>query len=103
MKKILVTGALGFIGSHFVKYLLSSDVLNQKIVNTVIGLARNSDQWALNRLEDYRFHKNFRLVYVDLATGDISGILEGVDIVVNCAAKTFVDHSIKDPEPFISS
>jgi dTDP-glucose 4,6-dehydratase len=34
---------------------------------------------------------------------DISGVCEGVDWVVNFAAKTFVDHSIRDPEPFVQS
>jgi len=92
--KILVTGCYGFIGSHFVKHISgNSDV-------DIIGFARLSDSKNILRLLDYQ--KSVRMIHGDL-TGDISGLLEGVDVVVNFAAKTFVDHSIKDPSPFICS
>lgn len=93
--KILVTGACGFIGSHFIKYTQAHypDV-------AIRAFSRMSSAKALSRLDDG--HKNVELLFGDLAE-DISGLLEGVDVVVNFAAKTFVDHSIKDPAPFIRS
>lgn len=91
--KLLVTGCTGFIGSHFVKYV------NRNFPEwTIRGLSRNSSQRDRQRLEGC----NLELIYGDL-TGDISGLLEHVDVVINFAAKTFVDHSIKDPAPFIKS
>lgn len=93
--KILVTGVTGFIGSHFGRLALAGG-------HEVVGLARHSDTRNVLRIEDYRTQPRFRLVYGDL-TGDISGLLEGADAVVNFAARTFVDHSILDPEPFILS
>lgn len=102
MKRVLVTGNLGFIGSHFTRWLLKSepDV-------SVIGFTRNSDQKNLNRLIDsYGPDLGARLtqVYGDLVDRQaLSGICEDVDYVVNFAAKTFVDHSLKDPFPFIES
>lgn len=42
------------------------------------------------------------IVYGDLL-GDISGLCEGVDAVIHCGAKTFVDHSIRDPGPFFEA
>lgn len=101
--KILVTGCLGFIGSNFVRYT------RIKYPDVVIrGFNRNSSQRALARLssssETLITANNFELLFGDLANPrDISGLLEGVDIVVNFAAKTFVDHSIQDPEPFVQS
>lgn len=94
--RLLVTGALGFIGSHFVKYVLSvrPDV-------QIIGFSRNSDQVNLARLEP---NKQLKLVYGDLCDlRAMSGLCEHIDVVVNFAAKTFVDHSLKDRQPFIDS
>ncbi len=93
--RILVTGCLGFIGSHFIKYTL------ENYPNIAIrGFARNSSQRNMERL--ISCSDKIELIYGDLSE-DISGLLEGVDIVVNFAAKTFVDHSIKDPAPFVQS
>lgn len=95
--KILVTGCQGFIGSTFVKWTLSE----HKDVS-IRGFSRLSNQRNLGRLDVCNGHPKLEMIFGDLA-GDISGLLEDVDVVVNFAAKTFVDHSIKDPMPFIHS
>lgn len=109
MGNILVTGCLGFIGSHFVKYILKNTHYN------IVGLNRNSDQKNLYRLDDiYKSddpkdeniyeNERFKLVFGDISDNNtISGIAEDIDYIVNFAAKTFVDHSIRDAEPFIKS
>lgn len=96
--RYLVTGCLGFIGSTFVKYLLrnSSDV-------EIIGVNRFSNQRNLARLKDIIGDERFSLYYADLAKSDLSDAFADVDYVVNFAAKTFVDYSIRDPMPFIES
>jgi dTDP-glucose 4,6-dehydratase len=100
--KILVTGAAGFIGSAFVKKVLSEGK------KSVVAFVRHTEQRNLQRLlSDKCFHKavdagRCRIVFGDLL-GDISGLTEGCDSVINFAAKTFVDHSIRDPYPFIES
>lgn len=94
--RILVTGATGFIASHFIKYT------RKNIKNThIVGLVRTLNSKNSMRLEDEDV--NSMEVTVGDLTGDISGLLENIDVVVNFAAKTFVDHSIKDPEPFVKS
>ena len=97
--KILCTGVLGFIGSQFVKMLLDEypDI-------EVRGFVRNSDQRKLKRLGGYLNNPRLRLIFGDLTVvNSMSGLCEHIDVVVNFAAKTFVDHSIKDPIAFIQS
>lgn len=99
---ILVTGARGFIGSAFVRSLVKTED------HTVTAFIRDTNLWAKARLDDSADCKRacesgqLRLVKGDL-NGDISGLCEKVDVVVNFAARTFVDHSIKDPGPFITA
>ena len=102
--RILCTGHIGFIGSHFCKYVLKNvpDAY-------IIGFNRNSSQHNLRRLEMVRLFTECRAPRLQTVWGDLtdtaalSGLCEGIDIVVNLAAKTFVDHSLKDPWPFIQS
>lgn len=96
--KILVTGARGFIGSCFVKATLGTRPDVQ-----VVALVRDSNQNNRARLDgNTPGFERLRIHHGDL-TQDISGICEDVDVVVNFAAKTFVDRSIKDPKPFVES
>lgn len=95
--RCLVTGCVGFIGSHFVKY-----TLKEHPEAYVVGFARDSSQKDKQRLTGALANPRFEMIYGDLA-GDVSGLLDGIDVVVNFAAKTFVDHSIKDVQPFIRS
>jgi dTDP-glucose 4,6-dehydratase len=93
--RVLVTGVYGFIGSQFAKLAIDKGW-------EVVGFARNTDQKNILRIKDIEDNENFKLVLGDL-TGDISGLVENIDAVVNFAAKTFVDHSIRDPKPFVYS
>jgi len=96
--KYLVTGCLGFIGSYFVKYLLE----NYNNI-TVIGINRNSNQKNLKRLESVLSDNRFTLYYADFSRDDLTDAFQDVDYVVHFGAKTFVDYSIRDPQPFIES
>ena len=93
--KILVTGARGFIGSHFIRRLKT-----QMPEASIVAFGRDTNQWSKKRVEDLQ--ENVKWTHGDL-NGDISGLCEGVDVVFNFAARTFVDHSIRDPEPFITA
>ena len=92
--RVLVTGIYGFIGSYFAKWLSSIEPNVQ-----IVGFGRNSDQQNLQRLYDPS-HR-VQLVHGDLCK--VSGLCEGIDVVINFAAKTFVDHSLKDRRPFFLS
>jgi len=102
MTKILVTGCLGFIGSHFVKYTLNNTDWD------IVGFNRDSNQRNELRIYGKDCHPDtasrFNLIYGDLSNNsNVSGLLEDVDFCVNFAAKTFVDHSIRDARPFVES
>ncbi|MCR4368815.1 MAG: dTDP-glucose 4,6-dehydratase [archaeon] len=96
MKKVLVTGGLGFIGSNFVRMLLRETRL--EVVNLdLITYAGNPE----NLLE---FEGNDRYTFVkgDIASPkDAAKAMEGVDTVFNFAAESHVDNSINDSDPFV--
>jgi dTDP-glucose 4,6-dehydratase len=95
--RVLVTGAFGFIGSYLTKMILSETDWS------VIGTGRNTNQRNMQRLEGYEKHPRLTIIYKDLALDDISELFREVDFVFHTAAKTFVDHSIIAPYPFIES
>ncbi|TAN32670.1 dTDP-glucose 4,6-dehydratase [Patescibacteria group bacterium] len=97
--RVLVTGGAGFMGSHFVKYLLKN-YPDYKVVNfDKLTYAGNPDN--LKEVE-----KNPNYVFVK---GDIcdAGVLEKaikdnkIEAIVNYAAETHVDRSIMDPTVFL--
>lgn len=96
--KFLVTGILGFIGSYFAKYVIRNypDV-------SVVGVARNTNQKHLARIKGILGCPRFSLHYADFAKDDLSEVFEDIDYVFHFGAKTFVDHSIRNPDPFIQS
>ncbi len=96
--KILVTGCLGFIGSHFVRYIFDNHEDFE-----VIGLNRNSNVKNRKRLGDHWNNPKFTMYFADFSKDDITDAFKDVNIVVHFGAKTFVDYSIRDPSPFIQS
>ncbi len=96
--KIFVTGGLGFIGSNFVRHLVSARP-SWKIVNydartyagnpaNVAGLPKSRHRWVKGDIVDARA--------VDRA-------MSGCDLVVNFAAETHVDRSILDASAFLKT
>ncbi|MBU1112893.1 MAG: GDP-mannose 4,6-dehydratase, partial [Candidatus Omnitrophica bacterium] len=84
-KNILVTGGLGFIGSHFVRYLLE----NKRDCN-VFNLDNLSYAGDLARLKDVSKNKSYHFIKADLRNiSDIEEIFpHPIDTVVHLAAES---------------
>ena len=100
-KNILVTGGMGFIGSHFVELLCTEDE-NLSIINLdkLTYAALNENTARLRKFRNHTFIKG------DICDeGLIKTIFEKypIDTVVNFAAESHVDNSISSPENFIST
>ena len=100
MKKYLVTGGAGFIGSNFVKHLLEKyeDI-------HVINLDKLTYAGNLENLTEVEKDPRYTFIKGDIADdGMVKKIMkDGVDYVVNFAAETHVDRSIGDPTDFIKT
>lgn len=97
--KILVTGGLGFIGSNFIRQIISNQNSNNIINIDKIGIGSNPDN--LKELEN---KKNYHFIKRDISNSKlVYRIIKDVDVVINFAAETHVDRSIADPNPFIQS
>lgn len=97
---ILVTGGAGFIGSHFVRYLLA-----QYPDCRVVNLDKLTYAGNLENLAPIWEEPRHRFVQGDIADLSlVNDILkEGFDAVVNFAAESHVDRSILDSQPFIQT
>jgi len=98
LRKILVTGGAGFIGSNFVLHMLRS-----RTEIAVLNLDKLTYAGNLANLAEVEGDARHVFVRGDICDGALVDRLmaEGVDAVVNFAAETHVDRSIKDAAPFI--
>ena len=97
MKKMLVTGGAGFIGSNFVHYTLSNHLDYAVTVIDKLTYAGNPDNLAavLDQIE---------FVTGDICDAELLDKLVGeTDIVVHFAAESHNDNSLKDPWPFLET
>ncbi|MBI4851181.1 MAG: dTDP-glucose 4,6-dehydratase [Acidobacteria bacterium] len=97
--KILVTGGAGFIGSNFIRLLLVK-YPEHKIINfDKLTYAGNLENLAdLANLPNYSFIKG------DICDSEnVMEAISDVDAIVNFAAESHVDRSIKSATPFVSA
>jgi dTDP-glucose 4,6-dehydratase len=97
--KVLVTGGLGFIGSNFIRYLLSnySDV---EVIN-IDAMKYGSNP---ENLKDFEEDERYQFIKGDIADYELmSELVKDVDAVVNFAAESHVDRSISNPYSFLQS
>ena len=99
MKRLLVTGGAGFIGSNFVRYILSKHPSYQVVVLDKLTYAGN-----LANLADVAGNPKYRFVRGDICDQQlVDGLMAEVDAVINFAAETHVDRSILDAGGFIQT
>lgn len=97
MAKFLVTGGAGFIGSNYLRYLLSK---HREV--EVINLDKVTYAGNLDNLRDIEKNPRYRFVHGDICDEQlVNSLMPGVEVIVNFAAESHVDRSIGAPDDFI--
>ena len=103
MKTYLVTGAAGFIGANFIKYLLYKKYANDDIHVVVLDALTYAGN--LGTIKDDIDNRRCFFVKGDIRDRELADRLFSeydIDYVVNFAAESHVDRSIEDPQLFLS-
>ena len=97
MKKAIVTGGNGFIGSNLVNFLLKKGYF-------VINIDKNKYSKISYLLKNIKT-KKYKFYKLDINSPRLFKILilHKPDVIFNLAAETHVDRSIDSPKDFISS
>ncbi len=99
MKKVLITGGAGFIGSHVVRRFL----LNYPHYH-IVNLDALTYAGNLANLKDVEHFPNYKFVKADITDSKQINELfqaENFDSVIHLAAESHVDRSIADPNAFV--
>ncbi|MDH3744916.1 MAG: dTDP-glucose 4,6-dehydratase [Acidobacteriota bacterium] len=99
MRRLLVTGAAGFIGSNFVHYWLGRHPDDRLVALDALTYAGNRESFEAATLQ-----RGFRFVHGDIRDLDLVISLlteERLDTIVHFAAESHVDRSIARPDVFL--
>ena len=97
--KYLVTGGAGFIGSNYMHYVVNKYPDDYFVCLDALTYAGN-----YNNIKDLEGKENYKFVHGDITDREFIDKLfeeEKFDIVINFAAESHVDNSIKNPRLFL--
>ena len=98
-KRVIVAGGCGFIGSNFL-ILMVNKYPNYQFIN-IDKLTYSGNQENLKQIEN---QSNYAFIQADIANYDfMRNIIQEGDVIVNFAAESHVDNSIKEPQIFIQT
>ena len=98
MKKVIVTGGNGFIGSNLIIFLLKKKYF-------VINIDKMAHASNIYNTRNYKDSKNYKFIKLDIRNKKLKAILFKFKPmgIFNLAAESHVDKSIDDPGIFIQS
>ncbi|MCB0103147.1 MAG: dTDP-glucose 4,6-dehydratase [Anaerolineales bacterium] len=102
MKKILVTGGAGFIGSNFIRHILSTYKGDVQVLN----LDSLTYAGSLENLKDLSDNPGYKFVQGSINNTSFVEQLLGeyaIDTIVHFAAESHVDRSILGPQQFMET
>lgn len=101
MKKVLITGGAGFIGSNFIQMMVKKYPEYNIINLDALTYAGN-----LENLSEIDTAPNYTFIKADIRDRDVLDQIftaNQIDIVINFAAESHVDRSIEEPEAFLTT
>lgn len=97
--KLLVTGGAGFMGSNFIRYILTTYATYR-----VVNFDKLTYSGNLDNLKDVVNDNRYQFIQGDIRDSNVvESAIQDVDAVINYAAETHVDRSIIDPSAFIKT
>ena len=99
--KYLITGGAGFIGSNFMHYMTETYPEDMFVCIDALTYAGN-----YNNIKELEGRNNFKFVHGDITDRGLIDTLfneEHFDYVINFAAESHVDNSIKNPGIFLTT
>ena len=98
MKKLLITGGCGFIGSHFLRQVLAETDFE------VINLDALTYAGRVENCQDFADSPKYEFVQGSICDQAlVEKLTQKTEAIVNFAAESHVDNSIKNPQTFVAT
>ena len=96
-KKILITGATGFIGSHLAEICVKRGF-------QVVAFDRYNPEYNLGNLENSKYQKDINFVFGDIRDYDsVNKTVKGCDVVFHLAALIGIPYSYNSPLAYLKT